>query len=120
MNKNAERERRRHKRVQKPCVVEFQVKQGDVQEKVSGKRGMVIIEDLGVGGVFFNYNKNLEIGSLIDLKIGISSSSSPINCVGKIIRIKEMPNTSNFGIGVELTDISEQEREVINKVIEKS
>ncbi len=118
MNGNAEK--RKHKRVHKPCVVEFQVKHGDVQEEVSGKRGMVIIEDLGVGGVFFNYNKNLEINSLIDLKIGISSSSPPINCVGKIIRIIHIPNSSKFGIGVELTDISEQEKEVINKIVEKN
>jgi len=113
-------EKRKHKRVQKPCVVEFQVKPGEVREKVSDKRGMVIIEDLGVGGVFFNYNKNLEIDSIINLKIGISSALPPINCVGKIIRIKKIPNSSNFGIGVELTDISKQEKEVINKVVEKS
>ena len=113
-------EKRKYKRAQTPCVIEFQIKPGESREKDPTESGMVVVEDLGAGGVSFNYNRNLEAGSLIDLKIAVSSSMPPVNCVGKIIRIIKQPDSNKLGVAVELTDISEQEKDVINEVVEKS
>ena len=113
-----DKERRKYERAESPCVIEFQTRPGQVQEKGTAKRGMVIVEDVGAGGVSFNYNKNLQNGSLVDMKIGISSTTPPINCVGKIIRVKKIPDSPKLGIAIELTDISEREKEVINKLVE--
>ncbi len=76
---------------------------------------MVALKDLSTGSVLFNYNKNLGIGTVLDLKIGFSTSAPPLECAGIVTRIKEQQYTSIFGIAVAFTKIGAQEKEMINK-----
>ncbi len=80
---------------------------------------MVAVKNLSAGGMLFNYNKNQKIDSLLDLKIDISESIPPINCVGKIIRIEESQPHSMCRIATEFTEIDKQEKEMINTTVEK-
>ena len=112
-------ERRKYKRIDRPFVVKFRIKPDEVIEKGPSDWDIVAVGDLGSGGVLFNYNKNLGIGVLIDLKIGFSVTKPPINCIGKIIRIEELPSLSMFRVATKFTEIGEQEKELIDKTIEE-
>ncbi len=77
------------------------------------------MHNLSTGSAAFFYNKNLGIGTLLDLKIDVPKSTPTINCVGKIIRIDKPQTTSMFCIAIRFTDIGEQEKEMISKAIEE-
>jgi hypothetical protein len=108
-------EKRKYKRIEKPYMVRFQIKQYKGLEISTAEWDMVALKDLSTGGVLFNYNKNLGIGTVLDLKIGFSTSTPPLKCAGIVIRVKEQQYTSIFGIAVAFTEIGAQEKEMINK-----
>ena len=108
-------EKRKYKRIEKPYVVRFQIKQYKGLEISTAEWDMVALKDLSTGGVLFNYNKNLGIGTVLDLKIGFSTSAPPLECAGIVTRVKEQQYTSIFGIAVAFTEIGAQEKEMINK-----
>ncbi len=69
--------------------------------------------------IFF-YNKELEIGTLLYLKIYVLEALLIINCVGKVIRIDKPKSTSMFCITIKFIDIVEQEKEAINTSVEEA
>ena len=108
-------EKRKYKRIEKPFIVKLQTLPDEPKERVSPDWDMVVAKDLGAGGVFFHCSKNLGIGTALDLKIGFSTSTPPIKCVGEVVRIIKQPYTSIFGIAVAFTKIHAQQKEMINR-----
>ncbi len=113
-------EKRKYKRIEKPFMAGLRVRQYEGHETVSTKWHKVAVKDLSAGGMLFDYNKNLELDSLLDFKIDISKYTPTINCVGKIIRIDKPIPISIFGIAIEFTEIEEHEKKIINTTIEKA
>ena len=113
-------ERREYKRIEKSYIARLRIKQYKGLEKPSAEWDMVTVKDLSAGGMQFNYNKNLGIGSLLDFKIDISKSTPTINCVGKVTRIEYAQPHSILRIATEFTEIDEQEKEAINTAVEKA
>jgi hypothetical protein len=113
-------ERRKLKRIEKPYRVRFKIRSDEAQEMGADDWDSVTLHDLSAGSAVFFYNKDLEIGTLLDLKIDVSESTPTINCVGKIIRIDKTQHTSMFRIAAEFTEIGEQEKEIITTTVEKS
>ena len=112
-------ERRKYKRIEKPYMVRFRTIPLVAKKMVSTDWDMVPVKNLSAGGMLFDYNKNLELDSLLDLKIDVSIVTPTINCVGKIIRISESIPPSIFGIATEFAEIEEHEKEMISKAIEE-
>ncbi len=109
------KEKRQYERIEKPFIVKLQSIPEEPKERISPDWDMVVAKDLGAGGVFFYSSKNLGIGTALDFKIGFSTSSPPIECVGIVLRVKEQPYTSIFGIAAAFTKIDEREKEMINR-----
>ncbi len=109
------KEKRRYERIEKPFIVKLQTIPEEPKERISPDWDMVVAKDLGAGGVFFYSSKNLGIGTALDFKIGFSTSSPPVECVGIVLRVKEQPYTSIFGIAAAFTKIDEREKEMINR-----
>ncbi len=114
-----ELEGRKNREIEKPFTARFRVKQYESQDLSLTNWETVDVKNLSAGGMFFNYNKNQSIDSLLDLKIDISESIPTINCVGKIIRIDRPQPHSMFRIATEFTEIEDQEKEMINTTVEK-
>ncbi len=112
-------ERRKYERREKPFMVRFRTIPLVAEKMVSTGWDMVPVKNLSAGGMLFDYNKNLELDSLLDFKIDISKSTPTINCVGKIIRIEVQP-ISMFRIEIKFTDIGEQEKAMINTTVEEA
>jgi hypothetical protein len=67
--------------------------------------------NLSAGGALFFYNKDFEIGTLLDLKIDAPKAMLNINCVGKVTRIEQFQSTSMFCTAIKFIGIGEQQEE---------
>ncbi len=108
-------ERRKYPRIEKPYITRFQVKIN--VDMICKEWDMVVVINLSAGGIFIYAKKNLEVGTILNLKISFSSSHPSIICVGRVIRMKRVPDTPAIGFAIEFTEINKQIREVINKII---
>ncbi len=106
-------ERRKYKRIEKLFMAGVRVKQHEGHETGSTGWDSVTLHNLSAGGTFFNYKKDLGIGTLLDLNIDVPETILTINCVGKVIRIDKPKSTSMYSIAIKLTEIGEQEKEAI-------
>jgi hypothetical protein len=112
------------KKIVPPYITRFRVKQYEGQEISSPDWDIVAVKNLSAGGMVYaynkGYNKNLELDSLLDLKIDFFKSIPSINCIGRVVRIEEpMPMTNSMSrITAKFTEIDEQEREMINTTVE--
>ncbi len=111
-------ERRKYKRIGKQYMARFKIRSDEAQEIESNDWDSVILENISAGGALFFYNKDLEIGTLLYLKIYVPKAILIINCVGKIIRIDKPRSTSMTCIAIKFTEIGEREKELINKSVE--
>ncbi len=113
-------ERRKYKRKEKPYRARFKIRSDEAQEMESDVWDSVTLHNLSSGSAAFFCNKDLGIGTLLDLIIDVSKSTPTINCVGKIIRIDKPGPHSMFYIAVFFIGIAEQEKEIIDTTIEKA
>ncbi len=119
-NDQEEREyERKYKRIWKQYMARFKIRSDEAQEMESNDWDSITLRNLSAGGTYFNYKKDLGIGSLLDLKIDVPRSMLTINCVGKVIRIDKTKSTSMYSTAIKLIDIGEQEKEMINSTVEK-
>ncbi len=112
-----DQKRRKHKRIEKPYVARFRIKQYEGLKLSSTKWDMVTLKDLSAGGCGFYYNKILGLNSLLDFKIDVSTIMPTISCAGKILRSDKIQPASVFSIAIEFTEIDEQEKEIINTTV---
>ena len=112
------------KKIVPPYITRFRVKQYEGQEISAPDWDIVSVKNLSAGGMVYaynkGYNKNLELDSLLDLRIDFFKSVPSINCIGRVVRIEEpMPMTNSMSrITAKFTEIDEQEREMINTNVE--
>ena len=111
-------ERRVYKRIRKHFIAKFQSRPRDAQEKTSANWDMVTIYNLGAGGTLFNYNRRLEVGSLLNLEIKFPISETPIHGVVKIIRIEESSKGLILHIAAVFIEIDKKQKEIINEAAE--
>ena len=114
-----ELEGRKNRGIEKPFTARFRVTQYESSDLSLTNWETVDVKNLSAGGILFNYNKNQKIDSLIDLKIDISESIPPINCVGKILRVEEPQPHSMCHIATEFTEIDKQEKEIIDTTVKR-
>lgn len=115
-------EKRRYKRITQHFIIQFRIKEpGEIGLKDGLYPGwnMVTSQDLGAGGVLFNFDKKIEVGTILYLKINFPKIEKPIECTGKVIRIEESNYAPIFRIAVIFTDIGEKEKETIEKAAEE-
>ena len=113
-------EKRKYQRVEKPIIIRFRIRPNNDQEMGFSEWDMVGVNDLSVGGLFFNSSYNIQNGTVLELKIGFSTSSTPVMCTGMVTRVKKHPHTSIFGIAAAFMDIEEREKVLINRYVNET
>jgi len=113
-------ERRESIRVENSFVLELRIKADEDRKASHDDWNTVYARNLSTGGVSLYYIKELEIGSILELKIHIPKSTSSISCIGKVIRSEKNPKSPLNEIAISFTEIDEQKKEMINKIIEES
>jgi len=110
-------EKRKYPRVEKPIIIRFRIMPQKGQKKPFSDWDMVGVNDLSAGGLFFNSSYNIGIGTVMDLKIGFSTSNAPVKCMGIVTRVKKHPRTSIFGIAIAFMELEEYEKEMISRFV---
>ena len=105
-------EKRRYARINKPFIARF-------KEKDVPGWDIVTLQNLGVGGTIFNYNRKFELGSLIDFKIDFPSGENPVKCTGRVIRVEEPYFPPIFGVATDFTDIDRRTIDLISRTVLK-
>ncbi len=113
-------EKRKSIRAEKPFVLELRIKADENREKAYDDWNTVYARNLSAGGVSLYYIMELEVGSIVELKIHIPKSTSSINCIGKVMRSGKNPKSPLNEIAISFTEIDEQKKEMINKILEES
>jgi hypothetical protein len=79
-------------------------------EFASGKRD-ARISDISAGGCYIDTIAQVPVGESVTLKIS-SSGGESVQFTGRVAYLLE-----GFGFGVEFTNLSDQQREFLNKII---
>ncbi len=101
-------------RIEHPYITRFRVKPNNAVDMEPGAWDMVAVINLSAGGLFFHARKDLDVGMIMDLKIGFSIFHPSILCVGRIIRVKRHLDTSIIGFAIEFIEIDKHIKEVIH------
>ncbi len=117
--KRIELTKRKNKKIVSPYIARLRVGRYEGQETSSPDWDIVAVKNLSAGGMVYDYNKNLELDSLLDLKIDFFKSIPVINCFGRVVRVEEPQLNSRFRIAAEFIEIDEKEKEMINTTVEE-
>ncbi len=117
---NNDSERRLYIRVEKPFALELRAKTDESRKVTHDEWNTVYAKNLSIGGVSLYYIRELEIGSIVELKIHIPKSTSTISCIGKVMRSEKNPKSPLNEIAISFPEIDEQKKEMINNIIEES
>lgn len=79
---------------------------------------MVTTCDLGAGGMLFNYDKPVEIGTKVLLRVVFPFKETPINCAGSVVRNEKVDSykySSIYRVAAQFERISESNKGLIDK-----
>ncbi|MGD2279019.1 MAG: PilZ domain-containing protein [Candidatus Omnitrophota bacterium] len=111
MTKNKHTEKRKYRRMRKPAIVRFQEKIHEMPAPEPDKWNMGAVLNIGAGGVLFYHAGKVDIDSVLHLKICMHNPESTIDCIGKVIRVEEIPHMHL--IAVVFSEIGEKERNML-------
>lgn len=107
-----EQEKRLYERIDAKLPIIFTFDDPKTKKRIeSGKLTL----NISKGGLFFESKNKFEIGDVLNLKINVIKDT--INCKGKVVRIEkyEDNNKEIYKIGIELFNISEEDRNKIEE-----
>jgi hypothetical protein len=119
MTNDTIQEKRQYKRIKKTFIARFRLISDGTSISGSKNWEMVTTQNLGADGVLFNYNKEMQIGSIIDMFINFPHIKTPINCTGRILRIDRGSLSPLVKVAANFIDISEDDKQEINKAAEE-
>ena len=105
-------DQRKHARVENSYVTRFRIK--SKQDIIYNLWNIVTATNLSAGGTFFYAIGNLEVGTIIDLKICFYPVHPSIICIGKVIRAKRHMDTSIVGFGIQFSEINKTILNLLN------
>jgi len=112
-------EKRRYKRITKTFMSWLKIRQKKKMPVYPYGWDMVTTCDLGAGGLLFNYDKPVDIGTSVQLKVVFPFKDAPIDCVGKVLRTEKVDSnkhSSIYRVAVEFKKISPWNKDLIDKV----
>jgi c-di-GMP-binding flagellar brake protein YcgR len=109
-------DKREYKRISRHFILRFRAHQDDGQK---GGWEVVTVDDLSAGGALINFEKELEIGSVLDITITVPLVNEPIRCLAKVLRVQKPANALICRIAVAFLELSEKDREIMKTLAAK-
>jgi len=112
-------DRRKYKRIAKCFMSWLRFKQKRKKTAYPFGWDMVTACDLGAGGMLFNYDKPVDIGTKIQLRIVFPFKETPIDCIGRVVRNEKVDSymySSIYRIGAQFESISAPDKDLIDNV----
>lgn len=102
-------ERRRHKRIKKNFITKFKYDEG---------WEMVTARNLGAQGILFNFNKEIPVGSQLEMAINFPTLKDPIRCTAEVLRVDMEPSSPVLKIAGQFMDIAESDKQAVDNAAE--
>ena len=121
-------EKRRYRRLNRSFITKFRLSPdnnppGSVN--LPAKWDIVTIRNISGSGMAFIYHKSFVAGVVLEFEITIASLHRLIKCLGVVCRVDPLIEAKPgskiiplYGIAVHYTDITKEEQEAIDKVVE--
>ena len=111
------KERREYRRIDKSFLTRLKIMPSKLNKLKEAFWDLITTRNLSVGGLLFNYYKEVPVGAEVELKIVFPLADRPIECIGKVIRSQKIIDNgikSAYRIAAEFEDIDEQDKRSIN------
>lgn len=109
------KERRRFTRVNTRVPLQFK----DIQRPIETYSG-TLTKDICEGGVRFIANEFLSVFTRLLVEISVPSFSRPIKAISKVAWIQKQPRGSQYNVGLQFLDMTEEDRKHLASFIAKS
>ncbi|NQT90327.1 MAG: PilZ domain-containing protein [Candidatus Omnitrophica bacterium] len=109
------KERRRFPRVGARVPLQFK----DIQRTIETYSG-TLTKDISTGGVRFTSNEFLSIFTRLLVEASVPSFSRPIKAISKVAWIRKIPRSSQYDVGVQFMDMTEEDKKQLGSFISKS
>jgi c-di-GMP-binding flagellar brake protein YcgR len=119
MTNDSIQERRQYKRIKKNFIARFRLKNDVSAISDTNNWEMITTQNLSAGGLLFNYDKEIQIRSIIDMFINFPQIKTPVNCVSRVLRIDKGSSSSLIKVAANFINISENDKQAINKAAEE-
>ena len=108
-------ERRRQPRVNARLPLQYK----DIQRPIEIYSG-TLSRDVSQGGIRFISNEFLSIFTRLLLEVSVPSLSRPIKAISKVAWIQKIPRSSQYNVGVQFLDMTEEDKKQLASFIAKS
>ncbi|MFH1867398.1 MAG: ATPase, T2SS/T4P/T4SS family [Candidatus Omnitrophota bacterium] len=106
------------------CKVNLRYKIFDSKKDLLGHKyvpeHMSVSKNLSAGGLSFDSQELLAIGSILELSIELSDGKKPITCLARVTRLFERVMDKMYDVGVCFLDIAAAEKNRINSFVKKN
>ena len=94
----------------------FALKYRDMRKKDEGFRG-TMSKNLSEGGVRFRSDRFISLACRLVVELNVPELAKPIRAVSKIAWIKKLPAGDDYELGNQFLEISRQDKEIIQGLI---
>ena len=111
------KEKRKYRRIDKSFLTRLKIMPSKLNKLKEAFWDLITTRNLSVGGLLFNYYKEVPVGAEVELKIVFPLADRPIECIGKVIRSQKIIDNgvkSAYRIAAQFDDIKEQDKISIN------
>lgn len=109
------KERRKCPRIDARLPLQFK----DIQRPIETYAGS-LTKDISKSGIRFVSSEFLSIFTRLLLEISIPSFSRPIKAISKVAWIRKMPRSSQYNVGLQFMDMTEEDSKHLASFITKS
>lgn len=75
-------------------------------------------KNLSAGGLLFDSDEQLPVGSFLELKIELPDEKKPIECLARILRVEEIEANRVYGVAVRFLSITGADRARLSKYVD--
>ncbi len=109
------KEKRKYSRIDARLPLQFK----DIQRPIEAYAGS-LTKDISEGGIRFVSSEFLSIFTRLFLEISIPSFSRPIKAISKVAWIQKVPRSSQYNVGLQFMDMTEEDNKHLTSFIAKS
>jgi len=75
------------------------------------------VKNLSEGGLLFEFNRAVPLGTILHLSLNIPGRKTPIRCKAKVRRVEELKRNKKYDIGVSVIQIREPDKKAVKRFL---
>ncbi len=107
-------ERRKYKRKSLYCLIKYRV----LPNKEIHEAIVTSLRNMSGGGILFRTSEYLQANTILEIKINLPLFDKIVTALAKVVRTEKTKTGTKFFIGVQFTEIKDEDRSSILKIVE--